>query len=44
MWERIGYRDFNSIQGAVVVFAVLVSAVSLLVDVIYAWIDPRIRY
>jgi peptide/nickel transport system permease protein len=44
MWERIGYRDFNSIQGAVVVFAVLVSAVSLLVDIIYAWIDPRIRY
>jgi peptide/nickel transport system permease protein len=44
MWERIGYRDFNSIQGAVIIFAVLVSAVSLLVDVIYAWIDPRIRY
>jgi len=44
MWERIGYRDFNSIQGAVIIFAVLVSAVSLLVDIIYAWIDPRIRY
>jgi peptide/nickel transport system permease protein len=44
MWERIGYRDFNSIQGAVVFFALLVAAVSLIVDVIYAWIDPRIRY
>jgi peptide/nickel transport system permease protein len=44
MWERIGYRDFNSIQGAVVFFAVLVATVSLVVDVIYAWIDPRIRY
>ncbi len=44
MWERIGYRDFNSIQGSVVLFAVLVAAVSLIVDVIYAWIDPRIRY
>ena len=44
MWERIGYRDFNSIQGAVIIFAVLVSAVSLLTDIIYAWIDPRIRY
>jgi peptide/nickel transport system permease protein len=44
MWERIGYRDFNSIQGSVVFFAVLVAAVSLLVDIIYAWIDPRIRY
>jgi peptide/nickel transport system permease protein len=44
MWERIGYRDFNSIQGAVVFFALLVAIVSLLVDIIYAWIDPRIRY
>jgi peptide/nickel transport system permease protein len=44
MWERIGYRDFSSIQGSVVFFAVLVAAVSLLVDIIYAWIDPRIRY
>jgi peptide/nickel transport system permease protein len=44
MWERIGYRDFNSIQGSVVFFALLVAAVSLLVDIIYAWIDPRIRY
>jgi len=44
MWERIGYRDFNSIQGSVIFFAVLVATVSLIVDVIYAWIDPRIRY
>jgi peptide/nickel transport system permease protein len=44
MWERIGYRDFNSIQGAVVFFALLVAIVSLIVDIIYAWIDPRIRY
>jgi peptide/nickel transport system permease protein len=44
MWERIGYRDFPSIQGGVVFFAVLVTTVSLLVDIIYAAIDPRIRY
>jgi peptide/nickel transport system permease protein len=44
MWERISYRDFNSIQGSVAFFAVLVAAVSLTVDIIYAWIDPRIRY
>lgn len=42
--ERITYRDFPSIQGAVVIFALLVAGVSLLVDLIYAWIDPRIRY
>ncbi len=42
--ERIGYRDFPSIQGGIVVFAVLVTGVSLLVDIIYAYLDPRIRY
>ncbi len=42
--ERITYRDFPSIQGTVVVFALLVASVSLLVDILYAWIDPRIRY
>lgn len=42
--ERILYRDFNAVQGGVVFFALLVSSVSLLVDVIYASIDPRIRY
>jgi peptide/nickel transport system permease protein len=42
--ERISYRDFPSIQGGVVFFAILVAAVSLMVDVIYAYLDPRIRY
>jgi len=42
--ERISYRDFPAIQGAVVFFAVLVAAVSVTVDMIYAFLDPRIRY
>jgi len=42
--ERILYRDFNAIQGGVIFFALLVSGVSLVVDIIYALIDPRIRY
>jgi peptide/nickel transport system permease protein len=42
--RRIYDRDFSTIQGTIVVFAFLVAAVSLLVDVIYAYIDPRIRY
>lgn len=42
--ERILYRDFNAVQGGVVFFALLVSAVSLVVDIVYAIIDPRIRY
>jgi peptide/nickel transport system permease protein len=42
--ERIEYRDFPSIQGSVVFFALLVAGVSLLVDIVYAYLDPRIRY
>jgi len=42
--ERINYRDFPAIQGAVVFFALLVAAVSVAVDMIYAFLDPRIRY
>lgn len=42
--NRIEYRDFPSIQGGVVFFALLVTAVSLVVDIIYAQVDPRIRY
>ena len=31
-------------QGVIAVFAIMVSAISLLVDLIYALIDPRVRY
>jgi len=42
--ERIEYRDYTSIQGVVVVYALIVGLVSLVVDAIYALIDPRVRY
>ena len=41
--ERIRFRDYTAIQGAVVVFGLFVAAVSLVVDVLYAYLDPRIR-
>ncbi len=41
---RIGYRDFPAIQGAIVFFALFVAIVSILVDIINAWVDPRVRY
>lgn len=37
-------RDFPVVQTAVLVIAVLVVGINLLVDVLYAVIDPRIRY
>jgi len=42
--ERIKYVDYTTIQGTIVFFALFVSIVNLVVDVLYAIIDPRIRY
>ncbi len=42
--EKVSYRDYTAIQGAVIFFAFFVGLISLIVDVIYALIDPRIRY
>jgi peptide/nickel transport system permease protein len=36
-------RDFPVIQGVVVIIAGIVAAVNLTVDIVYYWIDPRIR-
>jgi len=41
--DRIYYRDYTAIQGTVVFFGILVTLVTLVVDVLYAIIDPRIR-
>jgi len=42
--DRIYDRDFPAIQGTVVLIALFVATVSLIVDIIYARIDPRVRY
>ncbi len=42
--DRITDRDFPAIQGTVVFIALFVATVSLIVDIIYARIDPRVRY
>jgi len=42
--ERILYRDFTTVQGTIVFFAFLIVIVSLVIDIIYVYIDPRIRY
>lgn len=39
----INNRDYTGIQGAVVFFGILVSMVTLVMDLLYAWLDPRIR-
>ena len=41
--DRINFRDYTAIQGVVVVFGLFVSFVSLGIDLLYAYLDPRIR-
>ena len=43
MVEAIARRDYPIIQGGVLLLALTFSLVNLLVDVIYAYVDPRIR-
>lgn len=44
MLEAIRFRDFAVLQFGILAFAVIVAVVNLLVDVSYAFLDPRIRY
>lgn len=37
-------RDFKAVQGGVLLIATLFITVNLIADVLYAWLDPRIRY
>ena len=43
MIQSIKARDYPTIQGAVVVIAVMFSLLNLLVDIIYTFVDPRLK-
>ncbi|HBY97991.1 MAG TPA: peptide ABC transporter [Chloroflexi bacterium] len=42
--SAILWKDYPLVQGAVLFLAVIYLSVNLLVDVSYAWLDPRIHY
>jgi peptide/nickel transport system permease protein len=42
--RALGNRDYPVVQGITAFFALIVVAVSLLIDVVNALIDPRVRY
>jgi len=42
--DKVMYRDYTAIQAVILIFAVIVGVTSLVVDVVYALIDPRVRY
>ncbi|MCB2108241.1 MAG: oligopeptide ABC transporter permease OppB [Rhodobacteraceae bacterium] len=37
-------RDYTLVMGVTILSASLILAMNLLVDVVYAWLDPRVRY
>jgi ABC-type dipeptide/oligopeptide/nickel transport system permease component len=41
--DAILKRDIPAIQGAVLFMAVVFMAINLIVDVAYAWADPRVK-
>lgn len=42
--QAIGTRDYPLIQGCILFILVIYVAINLMVDVLYAYIDPRIEY
>ena len=42
--EAVRARDFQVVQSVVIFFAFIYIMSSLIVDVLYAYLDPRIRY
>ena len=43
LYEGISFRDFPVVQATIVIGGAMIIVVNLVVDVLYAWIDPRIR-
>ncbi|WP_426954426.1 ABC transporter permease [Muricoccus radiodurans] len=43
MFDAIRNRDYPVVQGATLVFALLFMLVTVLVDLVHGWLDPRIR-
>jgi len=44
LYDSISARDYPVIQGTILIFGLLYILVNLMVDLIYAFVDPRIRY
>jgi ABC-type dipeptide/oligopeptide/nickel transport system permease component len=44
MYHGAIYRDFNVVQAVILVISVLMVFMNLAVDILYAYLDPRIRY
>ncbi len=41
--QSIGFRDYPMVQGCILLIAVTYVAVNVMTDLLYAWLDPRVR-
>ena len=41
--EAVQYRDYPVIQGLNLIFATVIIVANLIVDLLYGWLDPRLR-
>ncbi len=44
LFEGIAFRDFPIVQASILLGGTMIVVVNLIVDILYAVIDPRIRY
>ncbi|WP_188206493.1 ABC transporter permease [Alkalibacillus aidingensis] len=44
VYEGINYRDYPVIQSGILVIAFIFVIINLIVDLLYAYIDPRVKY
>lgn len=42
--QSVGFRDYTIIQTLILLVAITYVLVNFIVDIFYAWLDPRIRY
>jgi len=42
--QAVSYRDYPTVQAIILVMALVFLGINLLVDLLYGWLDPRIRY
>ena len=43
-YEAVLFRDYPLLQAVIIMDAVLILFINLMVDILYAYVDPRIRY
>jgi peptide/nickel transport system permease protein len=44
LFRRLTIKDYPPFQGTVLLIAFVIVTINLLIDLMYGWLDPRIRY